>query len=132
MTTVNGSPASPPLSSVSASDPSATVSLESINLVAGDDYTNRPYRIALTSANDLTGTRLIIAAKRNEVDAFAIYADIVGSVGSQYADFVPPSTESCDWYPAAHDGVLRIEHEAGKEETIWEGPVIVTAFPTPS
>ena len=136
MTPINGSPASPPVpdngGDSGPNDPSATVEIESIELRAGDDYTGRGYTIQLTSAADLAGKSLVIAAQRDDLIGFSLSAPITGAVGSQKAEFVPVAAVTCEWFPALYDGVLRILHGADSEETIWTGPSKVTAFPTPT
>ncbi|MEO1616971.1 MAG: cadherin-like domain-containing protein [Planctomycetota bacterium] len=118
-------------SRASASAAASAASLEEIQLRAGDDYTGRPLRIDLDTQSDLTGKFLIIAAQKNDLVRFRVRTAILGTQGAHYALFEPPATETCQWFPTLYDGLLRIEHSAGSEETIWTGWVRVTAFNTP-
>lgn len=131
MVTIDGTTASPP--PPGNGGPSATIEdLDSISLRAGDDYGgNRGLAIELTGSVDLAGKNLIIAAYRDDLLQFSLSAAILGVVGSQYATFTPAGSESAKWFPALYDALVRVEHSEGAEETIWTGPLRVTAFPTP-
>ena len=132
MTIIDGSPATPPPGTGTSAVPAATVNIELVELVAGDSYVGRGYSIELSSDQDLSGKNLVIAADRDDLMRFQIKTAILGPQGSHYASFEPDGSVTTQWYPALYDGVLRIEHEPGREETIWTGPLKVTAFPSPT
>lgn len=98
----------------------------------GDDYSDsRAVQIDLTTPADLTGKSLIVAAKRNDVEQFSYKMAIAGTAGAHYALFDASGAVTCDYPLGNYEGLLRIEHSLGVEETIWEGTVKVTAFNTP-
>ena len=104
-----------------------------LEVARGDDYTDQPTNINITSDADLSAFKLVVAAKPQTASGneFALRMSILGDTGNQYSVFNPPSSMTKNWESGEYELRYRIEYAANKLHTIKHGQLVVTPFDTP-
>ncbi|MGV3486861.1 MAG: hypothetical protein ACO1RT_20770 [Planctomycetaceae bacterium] len=106
---------------------------DSLEVIQGDDYTDRPLTINIDSEDDLSAYQFIIAARpqSGSGDSFALRMPIEGAAGEHFATFDPPSTLTEQWAAGDYDLRYRIQIAANKYHTLKSGRLTVRPFDTP-
>lgn len=102
-----------------------------IVLVRGDDYSERPIRIEIDTADDLAGLHLVIAALSEHGDRFAVRMPIQGDAPEHYASFCPSGELTGEWPEGQWHLRHRIEYAPGKLSTVARSTMTIQTFATP-
>lgn len=108
---------------------------ETLTVEQGDNYSTRPLRIEIDSAEDLTAHKYVLAARMpsNPVNVIAVRMTIKQDGQGQYAEFAPSAIVTSSWATGTYDLRHRIETGPDEYETIDRpGRLIVLPFDTPS
>lgn len=100
-------------------------------IVRGDDYAERPIRIEIDTADDLSGLHLVIAALSEHGDRFAVRMPIQGTAPEHYASFCPPGDLTAQWPEGKWHLRHRIEYAPGKLSTVARSTMTIQTFATP-